>query len=324
MQVLVAIYSDNLAWTLPTAQFDDLRRRFPDVTFHYAANEDEMVRLIAEADVAFTSCLTARAFAAAGRLQWVHSPAAGVGSMLFPAMRDSHVLLTNSRGIAAVAVAEHAFALLLALTRGIGTAVRRQQEHRWAQDELSSLPTLQGRCLGIVGVGAIGKEMARLGSAFGMRVIGARRRPGLPLPRGVERMVGPAALSGLLRESDVVMLASPLTAATRALIGARELRQMKPTAFLINVARGKLVRETDLIEALQSHALAGAGLDVFEHEPLDDASPLWTLPHVVISPHVAGFREGYWDAAVEVFSANLAAFLSGGSLANQVDREAGY
>ncbi len=324
MRVLVAIYSDNPAWTLPPSQLDELRRRFPAVTFVYAANDDEMVRLIPEADVAFTSCLTARAFAAATRLCWVHSPAAGVGSMLFPAMRDSRVILSNSRGIAAVAVAEHAFALLLALTRGVAISVRRQHEQRWAQDELSSLPTLQGRCLGVVGLGSIGTEMARLGAAFGMRVVGARRRAGLPHPPGVERVVTPSDLASLLRDADVLMLAAPLTEATRVLIAARELEQMKPSSWLINVARGKLVREADLVEALRSGTIAGAGLDVFEHEPLDAASPLWTLPNVVISPHVAGFREGYWAAAVEVFSANLATFLAGGTLANLVDREAGY
>jgi D-2-hydroxyacid dehydrogenase (NADP+) len=324
MQVLVAIFSDNVAWSFPADLVGELRRLFPDVEFLHAQNEDEMVRLIPGADIAFTSCLTPPAFAVAGTLRWIHSPAAGVGSMLFPAVRASSVALTNSRGIAAVAVAEHAFALLLALTRGVGTAVRRQAERAWAQAELSSLPTLHGKCLGIVGLGAIGREMARIGGAFAMRVIAVRRNTGLPSPPGVELVVAPGELGRVLRESDVVMLAAPLTSETRALIGATELAEMRPTAWLINVARGRLIREADLVEALRSGAIAGAGLDVFEHEPLAAASPLWTLPNVVVTPHVAGFREGYWRAALDVFASNLRVFLRGGALANQVDRDAGY
>jgi phosphoglycerate dehydrogenase-like enzyme len=324
MQVLIAIYGETAAWTLPPEKVDELRRRFPGVGFLHATNETEMVRLIPDADAAFTSRLTPQAFGAARKLRWIHSPAAGVASMLFPAVRESEVLLTNSRGIAAVAVAEHAFALLLALARGVGTGVRRQGERRWAQEELGSLPTLQGRCLGIVGLGSIGQQMARIGSGFGMRIIGTRRRVGEASPPGVERVVAPAELANLLQESDVVMLAAPLTSETRALIGWPELRQMKPTAWLINVARGKLIREEDLVAALRAGTIAGAGLDVFEHEPLDPSSPLWSLPNVVITPHVAGFREGYWDAALEVFASNLELLLRGGTPANPVDRDAGY
>ncbi len=322
--VLVAIFSENVAWTFPAGKVEELRRRFPGARFLYAPDEQSMVRFIPDAEVAFTSCLTPPAFAVARNLRWIHSPAAGVGSMLFPEVRTSDVLLTNSRGIAAVAVAEHAFALLFSLSRGIGTAVRRQAARVWAQDELSSLPVLQGSCLGIVGIGAIGQQMARIGSALGMRVIAARRRPALPRPPFVDHVVGAEALEALLREADAVMLAAPLTAETRNLVGSRELAWMKRTSWLVNVARGKMVRESDLVDALRSGTIAGAGLDVFEHEPLDAASPLWTMPNVVVSPHVGGFRQGYWDAALEVFASNLDAYLRGGALANQVDREAGY
>jgi phosphoglycerate dehydrogenase-like enzyme len=324
MKVLVAIYGDTIAWTIPPEHTDALRRRFPGVVFAHAETEDDMVRLIADAEVAFSSRVTPRVFAAATQLRWVHSPAAGVGSMLFPALRESRVLLTNSRGLASTAVAEHAIALLLALSRHLPTVVRRQMEGVWAQEELSGLPPLRGRCLCVVGLGSIGQEIARLAAAFGMDVVGTRRRPELPVPPGVRRVVSPAELSRLLPDADFVVLAAPLTAGTRGMIGASEFGRMKPTAILVNVARGRIVREADLVDALRSGTIAGAGLDVFEHEPVAPSSPLWSLPNAIVSPHIAGYCAGYWEAAVELFSDCLGCFLRGEPLANIVDRDAGY
>jgi len=131
-------------------------------------------------------------------------------------------------------------------------------------------------------------------------------------------------LPRLLDRSDVVVLAAPLTAETRGLIGAPELARMKPTAWLVNVARGKLIQEDALVEALRAGTIAGAALDVFEHEPLGPNNALWALPNVIVTPHVAGFRGDYWEAATELFSENLRRFLSGQPLLNLVDKRAGY
>ncbi len=324
MHVLVAIYSDTAAWTIPPAQVDELRGRFPDVTFAHAKDEAEMIRLIPQAEVVFSSCLTAAAFAVGSRLCWVHSPAAGVGSLLFPAMKASHIPLTNSRGMNARAVAEHAIAMILALTRRLPDAVRAQSARQWIQADLSGLPTLQGRTMGIVGLGAIGSELSAMAHALGLRVIGTRREVADPVPAGVAEALSPAELPRLLDESDIVVLAAPLTAETRGLIGASELSRMKPTAILVNVSRGKLVREAELVRTLQAGTIAGAALDVFEHEPLDQSSPLWGMSNVLITPHVAGFRADYWEAAVGVFSENLRRFLSGRPLLNLVDKAQGY
>ena len=324
MKVVVAIYSPNEVWTIPASLVDVLRRRFPDITFSHAENEADLVRLIVDADAAFTSVLTAGAFAAATRLKWVHSSAAGVGSMLFPALQASPVVMTNSRGMSAASVAEHAFALILAAVRRLPEAIRAQAAGRWIQTELSRLPVLQGRTLGIIGLGAIGREVARIGAGFRMRVVGTRRETDDPVPAGVDEALSPSGLPALLTAADIVVLAAPLTAETRGMIGARELALMKPTAWLVNVARGKLVREAALIEALRAGTIAGAALDVMDHEPLDPASPLWSLPNVILTPHVAGFRADYWDAATALFADNLARFVKSEPLLNQVDKHAGY
>jgi phosphoglycerate dehydrogenase-like enzyme len=324
MQVLVAIYSPNDVWTIPSSHVDVLRRRFPGVAFSHAENHADLIRLLPEADVAFTSVLTARAFELAPRLRWVHSSAAGVGSMLFPAMLASPAVMTNSRGMSAASVAEHAVALMLAALRRLPETIRAQDGRRWIQTELSGLPTLDGQTLGIVGLGAIGGRIARIGAAIGMKVIGTRRETDWPVPDGVAEALAPSDLPRLLEASDVVVLSAPLTAETRGLIGAPELARMKRTAWLVNVARGKLIQEAALVDALRSGAIAGAALDVFEHEPLDPASPLWAMPNVLVTPHVAGFRGDYWEAATDLFSDNLRRFLAGQPLLNLVDKRAGY
>lgn len=324
MDILVAIFSDTVAWTIPAAQVDRLRARFPAHRFHQAASEADMVRLIAPCEVAFTSRLTAEAFANAPHLRWLHSPAAGVGSMLFPAMQASPMVMSNSRGMNAGAVAEHALLLLLAVTRRLPEAVRAQDARRWISNDLAGLPYLRGKTLGIVGLGAIGRELAVMAAALGMRVIGTRREVEAPVPAGVAEALDPEALPRLLAESDYVVIAAPLTAETKGLIGAAALRRMKPTAWLVNVARGKIVREADLIQALREGTIAGAALDVVEHEPLDPASPLWSMPNVLLTPHVGGFREDYWDAATSLFADNLDRYLAGEQPANIVDKRAGY
>ena len=324
VDVLVAIFSSTAAWNIPTPAVEDLRRRFPAVRFLHAGDDEAMARLIGTAEVAFTSVLTPAAFAAAPRLRWVHSPAAGVGSMLFPAMRESGVVLSNSRGMNAAAVAEHALMLMLAAARRLPEAVRAQTERRWIASELSGLPSLGGRTLLIAGLGAIGRQLAGMAGGLGMRVLATTRELDRPVPDGVAEVRDPSALASLLPAADFVVLAAPLTAETRGLIGARELALMKSSAWLVNVARGKLVDEHALTDALGRGAIAGAALDVVEDEPLAPSSPLWSMPNVILTPHVAGFRQDYWEAATELFAANLHRYCNGEAVANIVDKRAGY
>jgi phosphoglycerate dehydrogenase-like enzyme len=176
----------------------------------------------------------------------------------------------------------------------------------------------------IVGLGAVGGAVARAAAALGVRVSGVRRNPAAGRPEGVSAVTGPDRLPALLPTADAVVLAAPLTASTRSLIGAPELALMKPGAILVNVARGKLVDERALDDALARGALGGAALDVFEREPLDPASPLWDRPNVILTPHTSGFRQDYWEAVADLFIENARRLESGQPLLNLVDKRAGY
>jgi phosphoglycerate dehydrogenase-like enzyme len=263
--------------------------------------------------------------AAARRLRWIHSPAAGVGNMLFPAMIDSAIELTNSRGLASVPIAEHVIAVTLALLRDLPLALRRQSERVWAQNEFHAATpprTLQGSRLLVLGLGSIGSEVARLAAGFGAHVVGIRRRSG-GAHEHVEAVRGPEHLTDELPLADVVVVAAPDTAATRHLIGARELAMLKDGAVLVNVSRGKLVDESALAAELSRRRILAA-LDVFEHEPLAPGSPLWTAPGTLLTPHVSGHFAGYWAAATALFADNLRRFAAGTPLLNPVDKKAGY
>ena len=326
MRILVAIYSEVHSWCIPEAQVEVLRRAFPEHRFVRADSDEATLEAIADADVAFSSRITREHFAAATRLRWVHSPAAGIGAMLFPEMVRSDVVMTNSRGNSSVTIAEHVIAVTLALFRDLPLAWRRQSEKVWAQNEFdagASIRTLRGARMLVVGLGSIGGETARLASALGATVVGIRRTDAAT-SGPVREVHTPEQLPAQLPSADVVVLAAPQTAATVHLIGERELALMKDAAILVNVSRGKLVDEPALVRALESGRLRGAALDVFEHEPLDPASPLWHRPDVVITPHVSGFHADYWPQATQLFADNLRRFVAAQPLANLVDKEAGY
>jgi phosphoglycerate dehydrogenase-like enzyme len=331
LTILVGIYSPFAVWNIPAAHVARLRQEFPRHTFVHARTDDEALGLIRRAEVAFMSELRQAHLDAAKILEWVHSPAAGVGGMLFPAMVQSGVVMTNSRGISAGTIAEHVVAVTLVLFRKLTVAFRSQTAREWAQDEILAPPdirTIAGANALIIGLGSIGGATAGLLSALGARVSGIRRRPTESAPTGVARTAGPDELLALLPEADIVVLAAPQTRDTQKLIGARELAGMRRDAVLVNVSRGKLVDEAALAEALMApdatRTIGAAALDVFEHEPLATDSPLWSLPNVLITPHMAGFRADRWSAATDLFAENLRRFESGQPLLNIVDKKAGY
>jgi phosphoglycerate dehydrogenase-like enzyme len=331
LAILVGIYSPFAVWNIPAAHVTRLREEFPRHTFLHARTDDEVLGLIPRADIAFMSELRQEHLDAAKRLGWVHSPAAGVGGMLFPAMVESGIVMTNSRGISAGSIAEHVVAVTLVLFRKLTLAFRSQAGREWAQDEILAPPhirTIAGANALIIGLGSIGRATATLLGAFGARVNGIRRHPGGSAPNGLARVAGPDELLTLLPEADIVVLAAPQTRETQRLIGARELGAMRRDALLVNVSRGKLVDEAALAAALTApdatRTIAGAALDVFEHEPLGADSPLWSLPNVVITPHTAGFHADRWDTVTDLFADNLRRFESGQPLRNIVNKRAGY
>lgn len=327
MTILVAIYSPFAAWCIPEAQVERLRGEFPEHTFVRADSDAETIQRIPGADVAFGARLTPEHLAAARRLRWIHSPAAGVGNMLFPEMVAASVEMTNSRGTSSGTIAEHVMAVTLALLRDLPLAWRRQAARTWAQDEFdagASIRSLREARVLIVGLGSIGGEAARLAAAFGAYVVGIRRRAEGQPPAGVAAVVTPARLHHELALADVVVVAAPHTPATVHLIGARELAMMKDDAVLVNVSRGHLIDEAALVRALETGRLRGAALDVFEHEPLASDSPLWAREDVLVTPHVSGFHAEYWRDAVALFADNLRRFAAGQPLTNPVDKKAGY
>ena len=262
-----------------------------------------------------------------GRLRWAHSGSAGVGGSLHEAMRASDVVLTNSAGIYAEPMADTVLAMMLHFARGIDFAVRAQAERRWdkAPFDADDTPVRElAECtLGIVGLGGIGRAAARRGVALGMRVV-ATRRGGTEGPAGVEVFSGADALHRILPRSDYLVLAVPQTDATQGLLGARELAMLPTSAVVINVARGGVVDEDALTEALREKRLRGAGLDVFGREPLPADSPLWDLPNVLVLPHVSGASHGFWRRQTDLIIQNLRRYAAGEPLLNTVDKQAGY
>lgn len=257
----------------------------------------------------------------APQLRWIHSTGAGVDALLFPEIMSREITLTTSSGIHR-SVVEHVFAVMLVLTRRLHLALRDQLQRKWDRHRASGGEDLHGKTLGVLGMGTIGTEIAQKARAFGMHVIGMRRTAS-PVP-GVDEVVGSDGLHAVLRASDAVVVALPLTVHTKGLIGEEAFRTMKPSAFFINIGRGPIVQEQALISALRERRIAGAALDVFEREPLPADSPLYEFENVIITPHVSGTTPAYMDRAVPLFCENLHRYLRGEPLRNLVDKELGY
>jgi phosphoglycerate dehydrogenase-like enzyme len=328
MNVVVAVISPAAAWILPRSFVEQLRRDFPQHTLLDAWDRDTLRRLLPQADVAFTPFVDRDVFASASRLRWVQSPAVGVGSLMFPELLASPVVITSARGIRARSIAEHVLGVTIALARRLPVAMRAQIAHRWAQDELegpaSGVRSLDGLRMTIVGLGSIGMEIVKLATPFGIRISAIRRRAEKAPPAGVDEVLSPEGLPDLLGRSDVVVLAVPHTPETRQIIGRGEIDRMKRGALLINIARGKLIDDGAVVEALKDGRLGGAALDVFTREPLEPTSPYWDLPNVIITPHTSGAMQDYWTPLVALFSDNLRRFEKGEPLLNVVDKVAGY
>jgi phosphoglycerate dehydrogenase-like enzyme len=248
-------------------------------------------------------------FRASG-LRWLHSFSAGVDNPVFRGLREQGVLLTTSSGSSAVAIAQTVAMYLLALARDLPGWLGDQAARRW---QPRSIEDLQGQTLLILGLGPIGLEVARLGAALHMRVIGVRRTP-----RGDEPCETCTfdRLPGLWERADWVVLALPLTGETRHIVDAKALERLRPTARIVNVGRGELVDEAALARAIGERRIAGAALDVFETEPLPQTSPLWEHPNVIVTPHSAGSSPGNFERATRIFLANLARYRRGEPLLN--------
>lgn len=309
-----------MAWSHGT-DIAALRAAYPEVDI-VEVERERLGEVIGDADAVY-GWVTTEELRAARQLRWVHSPGAGVEWVHACAgLADSGVVVTNTRGAHAQTIAEHAFAMLLYLTRGLGRLLEAQRERRWAAEYLDNVG-ISGMTMGVVGLGRIGSEVARRAHAFDMRVIAVDANP-VARPQHVERVEGVDGLPDLVSESDVVTIAIPITPETRGMFHAGRVAAMRRGSYLMVLSRGGIVDEAAVAAALRSGHLAGAGLDVFGNEPLEDDSPLWTAPNVVLTPHVSGTSRQTTDLNWGMFVANVARFVRSESLENVVDVRRGY
>ena len=282
----------------------------------------ELARQLPQADVLVVSMMWQNELAGiAKRLEFIQSISAGTDQYDKDVLRAHGVRLASAAGVNAFAVAEHAMALILALSRRLPEARDNQQARNW-RGMISQIAAredqLTGKTILIVGLGRIGGRLARLAKAFDMRVIATKRDPATG-GEGVDAVYGQERLTELLGEADIVALTCPLTPETENLIDAAALAAMRPTAHLINVARGRVVDEAALIAALEQGRIAAAGLDVTREEPLPAASALWGMPNVLLTPHTAGETQRYEDAVIDILLENLDRLWRGESgLSNQI------
>lgn len=294
------------------------------VELRFTTTTDELRAALPGADVLlgwdFAAGGLESAWNAADRLRWIHWAGAGVDAVLFPALRQSGVVLTNARGVFDQAMAEYVLGLVIGFAKRLPETLRMQAERHW---EHRLTERIAGARALVVGVGSIGREIARLLGAAGLVVegIGRTARAG---DRDFAAIHAQQSLDDRLAEADYVIAIAPLTEATRGLFGAAQFRAMKPTARFINLGRGALVDEAALVRALAAGDIAGAALDVFETEPLPATSPLWAMDNVVVSPHMSGDFIGYPEVVVALFIDNVRRYQAGEPLANVVDMDAGF
>jgi phosphoglycerate dehydrogenase-like enzyme len=304
-----------------------IKRRWPDLNVVHLPDYEHVIDELPDTNILVGYSLRRDQFAQARKLKWIHATAAGVGQLMYPELRRSGIVLTNAGGVHAVPMSEHLLGTIIALARRFPDAMRYQAKNHWAQQELwDAKPRpleLGGRVLLIVGFGATGRELARRIQPLGMRIWGVTRS-GRGDAQLAERILPAAELASVLPQADFVVLAAPETPETRQMIGAKEFAIMKPEAYLINVARGTLVDQAALAEALRARTIAGAAIDVAEEEPLPPESPLWNLDNIFITPHVSAVSERMWTRQMDLLMENLERWFDGRELVNQIDLQRGY
>jgi phosphoglycerate dehydrogenase-like enzyme len=290
---------------------------FPELIVIRPRSEGEALGYIVDADV-FYGEITPSLLMTAQNLKWVQANCIGMEKYIFPDLAESHVILTNVRGVFSDHIANHVWAYILAFVRGFHRYIRRQSARIW--DPSGEVIPLDGAVIGLVGLGGIGQAVAERAPVFGCRAIAVDPRTSAPTP-GVEAVWPADRLDDLLGISDFVVICAPHTPETEKMIGEKQLARMKSNAFLINIGRGVIVRLDALTTALQNGIIAGAGLDVYETEPLPADHPLWDMENVLLTPHVAGHGPHVQDRRIEVFIDNMKRFVNGEPLRTVVDKK---
>jgi phosphoglycerate dehydrogenase-like enzyme len=294
---------------------DRLVDQFPDVTFVALPSDGTVPDEGRDAEILFRCSMSkpemSRTIAGAPRLQWVHTCSAGFDQLLVPEIEELHLRVTRSAATHNVPISEWVIAFMLLVSKRFPDLLQAQRDHRWAPPDTEELTA---KTLGIVGAGAIGTEVARRARPFGMHIVATKRSPqDHPL---YDRVLPAGELHTLLAMSDFVVLACPLTTETEGMIAEPQLRTMKPSAYLLNIARGRLIVEADLIRALNERWIAGACLDAFAQEPLPTDSPLWDIDNLIVTPHSSYRSPHFLERATAEFSANLRRYLDDEPLQN--------
>lgn len=327
MKILLAIHHRFELWNAPPWLGPRLQERFSEHQFVQLNGFEGFGEEIADAEILIAWQLRPEQFRAARKLCWIHATTAAVHQLMFPELVASDVRVTNSTEIHGPVVAEHALALMFALAKGLPAAARYQAARHWGQTDLwrsvMRPRELSGATLGVVGLGAIGRESVRLATAMGMKVIAMREHPERG-SEGADLVLGPDRFGELLKESDYVLLAAPLTSKTDKLFRNETFAFMRKDACFVNVSRGALVDEAALEHVLREHTIRAAALDVFETEPLPADSPLWQLDNLLITPHSAALTDKLWDRHFLRITENFRRYLNREPLLGEVNKLKGY
>lgn len=326
MKLVLAVHHRFELWNIPAWLPERLRQDFPGLEVVHLPSYDGIVEHLRDCEILVAWSLRPEQVAQAKKLRWIHSPVAAVHLLMIPEIVNSDIAVTNAREINGAVVAEHVIAQIFALAKCLPDAVRFQDQRIWGQDAIWQRrpKEVAGATLGLIGAGSIGSEVARRGAALGMRVLVVREDVRKPKPEGVEQVLPLEQVDELLAAADYVALAVPVTTRTTRLIDAQRLTRMRTDGCLINVGRGPLIDEAALADALRAGQIRGAALDVFIKEPLAQASPLWGLKNLLITPHTAALTERLWERQYALLHENLSRYLAGQSLLAVVDKHKGY
>ena len=305
-------------WTEWREELESVSPRVKAVAAH---SDEDLLREITNAEVVYGR-LPRIPFLKAKRLRWVQSIGVGFETMLYPEMIRSDVVITNTAGAFDAAMAEQALAFMLAHARGLMFFERDRKDRVWDR-HTDAVTQIHGKTACVLGLGSIGRSIAARLNALGLEVTAVDAQVVTP-PAGVRRLFKADELLCAVADADYVVVALPETESTRGLVDEACFSRMKETAFLVNVARGPIVNEADLVRALHEKRIGGAGLDVFEEEPLPDSSPFWDMPNVVFAPHSAGYSPEGRGNILRIFKENLRRYLAEEPLMNVVDKEKGY
>jgi phosphoglycerate dehydrogenase-like enzyme len=295
--------------------------------FVHIPTDEKLTKMISELNILTTYHIKETSFAnATAQLKWIHFGIAGLEHSLFPDILKSKTIITNASGVHAGPVSEFVMSAILYFAKRFKDCQKFMQTKNWTQWQVAKqMVQLKGKTIGIIGFGSLGKAIAKKAKAFDMKVIATRRlQKKVEHKKTVDELIPVSNLSHLLKNSDFVVIACPLTPVTKNMIGKRELSEMKSTAFIINIARGEIINEAALINALQNKTLAGAALDVFEKEPLPKESPLFALDNVFLSPHISGNFPEYQHNVMVQFADNLNRYWAGKDLKNRVCKKRLY